>query len=599
MPMNARRKSAVSGSHKGYHDAVARRKRFLEVFEERLDLDEACAAAGVQRSTYQKWRLRFKDFATAVDALRVTDREQLGDHWDGTFADFRLRYFNAHSTWFHLRVVQALEHGDPGSVTLVLLPPEHGKTTLLEDWSSYKLAVDPTFRVVYGSGKIDHAKKCLGRVMNRMENDGPFGEYVARFGPFAPPSEGSSRKTRQTWSKSMFSVFRKGNTDERDYSMVALGVGADVVGTRCDLMVLDDIQSMQTLNQTDSIVDTVRQDWLSRPGSKGRTVIIGTRVGEDDVYAKFIELGLIDHLIEIPAYTGQEWPEPKGVSAEQKKAPENRPPEGCQLLWPQRYSPQEYLVMRVNAGEDAWLRNYMQRPRGTGAKHFTAEMIADCMDRMRTIFADPPADVAEIVEGLDPGYGTNAVVVAGMTAEKLKVLNWQLDHNLATTEQIVTPLGVFAEQYGIKARPTPCSVTEVVIEDKAFQKGIFEDKALKALVVAYGFNVTGHQTGAEKADPNFGIPGMARSFRRQEIELPGADDPATQAAIELLRRELTNWKPYKRGNRLRQDLVMALWFCWLRWQAKREHLGEGHTQEIRTAGLPFKPMTVLLRTGAA
>lgn len=572
--------------------SMKRRQAFVACFEDTLDIDASCIAAGVTRHTYEKWRLKFRDFAAVVDAIRVGDRDKLRDHWDGTFADFRLRFFGNDSPWFHLRMIQALEHGEPGSITLILLPPEHGKTTTLEDFCSYKLAVDPSFRITYASERIDHAMKVLGRVMNRMERDGPYPEYVGHFGPFAPPGEGSGRKTRQTWSKKMFSVFKRADRDERDYSMVALGIGAAVAGTRTDLLVLDDIQSLKSLNQTDDIVETIRQDWLSRPGSKGRTVIVGTRVGDGDVYEKLIELGIIDNLIEFPAYTGAEWPEPVGARPKEDK--DNLPPEGCNLLWPERYSRQEYLIMRVNAGEMAWLRNYMQRPKAAGDQHFTDAMIAEALDPMRPIFADPPDDVAECVTGLDPGYGTNATVTCGMTPERLHVLTWQLDYNLTNTEEILEPVALHAEQFDLKSRERPCGVTEVVIEEKAFQKGLFEDKALKVIKLRYGFNVTGHETGWSKYDPNFGIPAMARSFRRNEIVIPGADDPATQAALELLKRELTNWKPYKRGTRLKQDLVMALWFCWMRWQARREHLKLGHAAEITATALPLKPTMLVL-----
>lgn len=602
MPMNDRRRKAVSGKNKGFYDAQARRATFIATYKETHNLDVACAAADIVRSTYSKWRLRFPDFAAAIDAERVSNVEVLGDTWDGSFADFRKRYFGMDSPWFHLRMIRALEHGKPGSVTLILVPPEHGKTSLLEDYASYKLAVEPDFRITYASEKIDHAEKVLGLVMNRMETEGPYREYAERFGPFTPPSEGSGRKTRQTWSKKKFSVFRKRSSDERDYSMVALGIGAAVAGTRTDLLVLDDVQSLTNLNQAAAILRTIRQDWLTRPGSKGRTVIIGTRVGEGDVYELMIEAGIIDELIEIPAYTGEEWVEPqKRPGIKPKDDPQNLPPEGCKLLWPERYSRQEYLAMRWNAGEDAWLRNYMQRPRGAGNTHFTLPVLAECFDPMRTIFLDPPHEVREIVVGLDPGYGTNATMAAGMTADKLYPLAWKLDYDLGTTEEILAQAGIFAEQYqlgaGVGGRPQPCHVSDLIVEDKAFQKGLFEDQAMKSLVKTYGFVVTGHQTGGEKADPNFGIPGMARSFRRQEIVLPAADDPATKAALEQLTRELTSWKLYARGNRLKQDLVMALWFCWLRWQARRATLQQGHTQTIQTAGLPFKPMGSLFKVG--
>lgn len=582
-----------------------KQEKFLGLLREGCKVEDACAGVGISLSGYYQWRRRNRTFAAVADEARLGRRDlPPRDFWDGGFADFRKRFFGHDSPWFHLLVVDALENGAPGSVTLVLLPPEHGKTTLVEDYCTFKLSTDPSFRITYGSARIDHARKCLGRIMSRMEAEGPCKELVARFGPFAP-QKGQDRSKRQPWGVEAFDVYKKGESDERDYSMVAVGVNAHVQGTRTDLLVLDDLQSLKTLNLTPDIVEKVRQDFLSRPGSKGRTVIVGTRVGEDDCYSAFMDEGLVDRLICIPAYKESEsppWPDPRTINPlEPKKVPV---PDGVKFLWPDRYSPQEYNVMRCNTGETAWDRNYMQKPTAKGDSPFDDQMIADLKVPLRAVFHDPPPEYRYLVATLDPGFGTNAVMVVGMNDRKMAPLSWRLDYNLLTNEQILGIVEEYCHRYPDPDNPGGTLIRELVIEDKAHQKGMLHDPATEALIARFGLRVTGHQTGDSKNDENIGIRGMVHTMLRREIELPGSDDAATVVLYEQLRKQLTTWRPYRRGNRLTQDLVITLWFAWLRWRSLRGTLAtmpasnHGKPAPPSAAGLPFTPTGLAATTSS-
>lgn len=550
----------TSGRHHVARQGEARREKFLDVLAETGDKAEALAAAGVTNETYLKWRQRHEGFAARADAAKGMPREDLTDEWKSGFADFRRTFFDMDSPWFHLDMIEAIEATEPGELTMILLPPEHGKTTLLEDYCSYKLATDPTTRIMIGSGKQAHSKKVLGRIRRRMEPQGPARRYVAKWGPFMPQPGGEGRAHSQPWGETHFDVWKKAGGaggDERDYSMVALGIGGEVQGTRTDWLIIDDVQSLKTLSQTDKIVDYIRQDWLSRPGAKGRTCIIGTRVGDFDVYEELLKAEMIDHLVLYPAINHR-----------------------GDYLWPERYSPEEYARMRRNVGPSAWARNYQQAPLTDGAGTFTTEDIEPCINPFRSVMHDCPAEVSECIISIDPGYGVNATLVAGITPQRMLVLALRTDEGLRRTEDIFGIAEEYCHQYP--------RVGVITIEDKAFQKGLQEDTALLTMQRRFGFRITGHQTGINKIDEDIGIPAMARSFRRQEIELPGAPDHATEAQTKALISELLRWKPGVRGNKLRQDLVMALWFAWLIWRDQRNY-GHIDTQTFRFQGLPWTP----------
>ena len=253
-------------------------------------INDACLIAGVTRSAYEKWRQRIPDFAAKADACRIKALENTGVEIeeDSSFQIFRREYFGHESPWFHLRAIEAYENTPPGNITLILWPPEHGKTTLAEDYFCYKLATNPEFRITVGSEGQDMARKILGRIRTRMEPTGPYPRYVAKFGPFVPQNA-SGRKTAQAWGADYFNVYKKSRHDERDYSMVSLGWRSKIAGTRTDHLHIDDIQSRVSLNLTEQMFEIFRQDWLTRPGENGRTSINGTRVGEDDFYEQLMK----------------------------------------------------------------------------------------------------------------------------------------------------------------------------------------------------------------------------------------------------------------------------------------------------------------------
>ena len=109
------------------------RELFLEGLAEHGTISKACMFAGVTRSAYDKWRQRIPEFSEHADAIREKALRDGGkEDWDGTFQSFRSKYFGNLSPWFHIKAIEAYENTPPGNITLLLWPPEHGKTPLAE-----------------------------------------------------------------------------------------------------------------------------------------------------------------------------------------------------------------------------------------------------------------------------------------------------------------------------------------------------------------------------------------------------------------------------------------------------------------------------------
>jgi hypothetical protein len=555
--------SRYAGGNTSKDRGEKNRRLFLEALKEHGTVERACLTVGVGRSAYEKWRQRFPDFAAKADVVRIQALEDgPPQDWDGSFQTFRGQYFGHSSPWFHLRAIEAYENTQAGNITMILWPPEHGKTTLAEDYFCYKLATNPEFRITVGSEGQDMSRKILGRVRSRMEPHGPFPAFVGKFGPFVPQNA-SGRKTSQTWGADYFNVFKKQSFDERDYSMVALGWRSKIAGTRTDHLHVDDIQSRVSLNLTQQMYEVFRQDWLTRPGENGRTSINGTRVGEDDFYERI--MNEIDEdilqVIRFPAIITNDEGEPEP-------------------LWPEMFSMEKLDRIRRKVGDEAWSRNYMQQPTSSASATFTDESIQKCLNPLRSTLHDPPKDCSVYI-GLDPALGSNNCVVAATPHEgKLKILFIREDVGLSRNEQI---LGI-VEDAILRCMKNGSTVSDVVIEAMVFQKGLSRDERLIEMTERYGFRVREHLTGINKYDENIGVPSMALSFMREEIEIPYAGDSVTRHQADQLIRQLKAWRPLKRGTKLRQDQVMALWFIWILWRQRKQ------TFDVDSSQFSFKAL---------
>lgn len=584
-----------------------RRAKFEISIRKGLTLGEAADEVGINIHTVRQWRRRFPEWWLKIqDARRIgrTERTRQKEHAEqvflkrerhstltqvyreSQFVTFRRNYLGYETTWFQHKIADAIEQARPGEVTLVLIPPEHGKTTLLEDWCTYKLCTDPTFRITVASETEDHGVKILARVRGRLEPDGPTPHIHRDYGPLAP-EQGYGRD--QVWGQKHFDTAKKRASDERDYSMSAVGITGRVQGTRCDLLLLDDMQDVKSRNQSETYFEILKQSFLSRPSMFGRTVIIGTRVDEYDVYRLLIDAQIPDQTIKIPAYDvfeSPEWEFEAKVKPHWQK-PETWAPVGTKFLWPDMFGRDNpypemvtdddpfpfarfrYAALRFRVGESAWWRNYMQKPEAATSMTFSEEVTAGMEDELRSIITVPRrrSDDTQVPVGigLDPAIGSrNAVISGAMHPEVLEILNCRVDTGLAKYSQIFDIL----EEECHRFSTTNSWVEMVVVEDKAFQKGIMRDDRMEELQKRFGFRLVPNTTGKEKTDPDIGVPSMQVPMQRSEITIPWADEGSQRAMDELL-RDLHIWKPGIPGTKLPQDCVMALWFLFRKWRSVR------------------------------
>jgi len=474
-----------------------------------------------------------------------------------TFAEFFVafrKYYFGLDTFPHLQtIIDAMERAGPGSVTMILLPPEWMKTTLLEDYVCACIAANPNERIAWLSEGQPLARKSLGRIARRMTDDAEPNLFMEHYGPFKDTANDIARP----WNADFFTVLGARH-DERDYTFATGGIKSTIRGARWQKIILDDVQSIRSLNETKRFVEIFRTDVSNRPGVLGRIFIIGSRVGPGDFYETLLAEDLVDELVCIPALDLSKPPGQQSNFPLQFDA-EGNPvllPDGAQVGW----SDEQLAKKRKLAGEEGWARVYMQAPLSKAGSMVTEEDIA------RATQPDRAVGVRVTNEGigsLDPALKRHAAFIqTNYDARHLYVVD-AMDINSPDRNETL-----FAE---IERETTRYRPSYWVIENNTLQSGYLVDDRFLDIQERFGFRSVSHHTGTQKADPTIGIPAMLNAIVRKEILFPGKG-VAENHSFVMLFDQLIRWRPDVPTKMLQQDLVTSLWFNWTVWRKLREHL---------------------------
>ena len=563
------------------------------------DIAEHC---GVSTASIYNWKKKHPDWAAKFNTVRskagIISPEEMERHgmpsieaFEGNFVERRRHYFGYETPWFQLRTVDAYAAANPGDITLVLMPPEHGKTSLTEDDLTLAIADNPVgARITCISEGQGMARKISRRLMKRLSDDSPHQDLIIHHGPFEPQRGEGPR--RQEWGVDAWSVYQSKASDERDYTFATGGWKSAIAGTRATRLHVDDIQSKRSLNQTEDMWDLFRQDMLSRPGETGITTMNGTRVGPRDFYAK-----MDDEFAGEDFYTKIEFP----AIVMNQVTGEPEP------LWPRDeelgigYTMEMLARLRKKVGEEAWWRNYMQKPKSGELDVFSEDGIAKCQNEHRSIDMrrDQLPDVAnsDVWIGLDPSIGgINCIAAIHPAMDRCLLVDMEESTGLPRNSAIAAEV----EKVILRLKARGWRPTMLVIEAMAFQKGLINDEAFLKLKQEHGLRIESHMTGYNKYDENVGVPSMASTVESGGLDLPYQTD-RDRFVTDCLTAQFRAWKPtvdrttgrlkFKRGNQLRQDQLMALWFVWIWWQELVAATGLEVTddQAFNMGGLPFAP----------
>lgn len=173
----------------------------------------------------------------------------------------------------HKRMARWLEARLRAKDTGVLLMAFRGsgKSTLVGLFSAWLLAARPDTRILVLAADLALARKMVRNVKRIVERH--------------PLTKGLKPKARDQWASDQFTVARK--SELRDPSMLAKGIGANVTGSRADIVICDDVEVPNTsdtpLKRADLKARLNELDYVLVPG--GLQLYVGTPHSFYTIYA--------------------------------------------------------------------------------------------------------------------------------------------------------------------------------------------------------------------------------------------------------------------------------------------------------------------------
>lgn len=513
---------------------------------EGMTIADACAEAGIQPNTETMWRKRYPPYRQRIKRIMANRRSGVMEQRPFD-AEFRERYFSADYeapiTPPHLQKLMdvlneqqqlAEDSKSRKHRVLVLMPPEHAKTSLLMDYVTYRISQDPTFRCVLISSTLGQARKRVGVIQRRLTERKDYEDFIDTYGPF----KSELRIEQKPWTKDHFTIL-KAPAGQVDYTLEALGIGGSIYGNRADLILFDDIATQK--NQTPAEVDK-QWNWIwgevrSRIRKGGLFVVIGTRMTEQDIYQVMEEKGFFTDKVIFPAVVRE-----PGTDGDDDPG---------EALWPEQ-NPLEELIEIRSVDQRLFELQYQQNPLPSVGTVFPIQAIESCYDPSRMI-GDIPRG-CRVVAGIDPSVRnyTSAVALAiAPSGMRYLVDVWNEkgltgeggDIALGLTEFITE----FCARYGVRTLALESNSTFALLSANLNLRMQLNELGVYVMTPAIG------PASGEKEE--LALAQLSGLFTKQLISIP-AQASATAHFREFV-NQLATWHP-KQGQRQPQDMVKAL-----------------------------------------
>lgn len=441
---------------------------------------------------------------------------------------------------------------------------ESGKTTQISIGRVlFELGLNPNLRVAIVSRASKGAKKIIRAISGYIERSR---ELHAVF-----PELVRSREAESVWSSEAITVKR--SVISKDPSVQACGYHGQVVGSRIDFLIVDDILDAETTatpEQRENVTKWVESSLFTRITQDARVVIVGNAWHEDDTMHKCVEDKGYTSL-RFPIYVGND----NGIS------------------WPGKWTEKRIAQSRRDLGAIEFARKMLCISRNDEMQRFKQAWIDiaceqgvgfELVKRIVDPSALPPG--YGVITGVDLSTGegkdySTFVTVLLHPDGRVQLLN--VEAHRITGPEIVDKIDEIFDRYG----------GIIVVENNGSQRFIlqFSKKLTDAIVWPY-------TTGKNKADPIFGIEGIAVELQRGDWILPCeliecAGGPSGQVTtkkpkrfdldpeIDTLVREMLFYDPRKHTG----DRLMGLFFAReacvkIRAMRKRGQSGQGSSLTV-------------------
>ena len=571
------------------------RKELIDLVRQGRTIADALVVIGRSRSWYDTSRRDVQGFSAMVDNARFRTKDLATDARSNLsdFGDFSAKYLSTVVPPHMMNVVDMLEGREPSwlhesmvyekgsaglSRLLVNVPPNHAKTmTITINYVTYRIVKNPNINVMVISKTQEQAKKFLYAIKQRLTHP-RYADLQAAFGPVD-----GYKATADQWSANK--VYLGGDTrdsDAKDPTIEAIGMGGQVYGNRADLIVLDDVVTLSNANEWAKQQEWIRQEVASRlPPGGGQLLVVGTRVAATDLYKELRNQqhytdGILPwSYLSMPAVLEYaDKPEDWKTLWEKTTEPltETDVPDENGLF--DRWTGPRLTAVRNEAGPSKWSLVYQNLDIAENAI-FDPTCVRGAVNGMRKSGAliagaaghpENPQNFFRVI-GIDPAMSGDTAAVA-YAVDRRTHKRYIMDVHIMTAP---TPAAIRSL---IKEWTDAYKPQTVIVESNAFQLFLTQDEEIRNFLSTRGINYRPHYTGNNKQDPEFGVASLAPLFgsiiKRDGvnnnykhagdnlIELP---DSSKNEHVKKLIEQLVTWQPGKQGKQLKMDAVMALWFC--------------------------------------
>lgn len=182
---------------------------------------------------------------------------------------------------------------------------EGGKTNQIAIGRAlYELGKDPMLKIAIISNTNDLARKITRQLGQYIEKSGPLKDVYPNLQPTTDPS--------LPWKSQALTVERGVAIGGKDPSIQACGMHGNIIGSRIDLLILDDVLDFENTNTPAPREDAYR--WLKyimgRMTGDGRVWVIGNAWHPDDALHRFEKDGFVSVRFPVISAEGRvTWPE--------------------------------------------------------------------------------------------------------------------------------------------------------------------------------------------------------------------------------------------------------------------------------------------------
>jgi len=230
--------------------------------------------------------------------------------------------------WYHEEWIQAMEENRR---IIIIAPRGHGKTSIILPYIVWRLGRNPNLRVKIVCADDPTAIKRLETIKKTIEKNQKVREVFPHLRP--------DKKTG--WA--MHSIFVQREIIDPEPSLEGKGIGSSITGARCDLLLADDIVSLQNAiikpGHRQKVIGSWENDWMNLVHDDSQIIYICTLYHRDDNSHKVMRSGAYKKLFY----------QIKGGN-------------GFGSMWPDKISEASLRDKRTTMSPSAWARGYKNEP---------------------------------------------------------------------------------------------------------------------------------------------------------------------------------------------------------------------------------------------